>query len=274
MPSLETVTPTKGLFCMFKGEPGTRKSTQALSFPKPQYWFSWDRKMNALLIPQKEWGIDSSLIEYDNYDDWNKGRAKMEKLQVKCKYKTIIVDSFTSLADTILRQVIKGKIGKKRVSGADAGKIISGIPVNEVEDFNAEAAALTETMAILKDIQAYHKINIILIAHVIQADYKNLEGATHVSRTIVTAAKKIAAKIPAYCDEVYHFNVKGGSMRKETVYGLLTQHTGDDFARTVLPLDKEIEFGNNPIYETYLKPAIAQLKPTESMKPVEPLSQL
>jgi hypothetical protein len=36
------------LYCMFKGEPGTRKSTQALSFPGPQYWFSWDRKMNGI----------------------------------------------------------------------------------------------------------------------------------------------------------------------------------------------------------------------------------
>ena len=27
---------------------------------------------------------------------------------------------------------------------------------------------------------------------------------------IVTAGKKVAAKIPAYCGEVYHFNIKQG----------------------------------------------------------------
>jgi hypothetical protein len=30
----------------------------------------------------------------------------------------------------------------------------------------------------------------------------------HTSRTIVTAGKRVAAKIPAYCSEVYHFGIK------------------------------------------------------------------
>ena len=48
MPTMDSVTFFDALYCMFKGEPGTRKSTQALSFPGPQYWFSWDRKMNRV----------------------------------------------------------------------------------------------------------------------------------------------------------------------------------------------------------------------------------
>lgn len=263
--NLSDVSHDNGLFCMFKGEPGTRKSTQALSFPKPQFWLSWDQKMTALLLPMREWKIDPKQIEYENYTDWNKGRDRLEKLKTDCPYKTIIIDSITSCADTILRQVVKAKTGITRQSGVAAGKVIASIPVNEVEDFNAESAALSELLAITKDIQAYHKIYVILIAHVIQAEYKSLAGKTHVSRTIVTAAKKIAAKIPAYCDEVYHFNISGGGFGQEGEYGLLTTHTGDDFARTTLPLPKEIKFGDNPIFETHLKPAI------EKMKPIEPL---
>lgn len=265
MPNLSTVTHENGLFCMFKGEPGTRKSTQALSFPKPQYWFSWDQKMTALLIPLRDWRIDPKLIDYNNLDDWNKGINKLERFRSDCPYKTIVIDSITSCADTILRHVIKAKSGVTRQSGAAAGKIIASIPVNEVEDFNAEAAALSELLAITKDIQSYHKINVILIAHVIQADYKKLDGSTHISRTIVTAAKKIAAKIPAYCDEVYHFNIKGGGLGQKGKYALLTTHTGDDFARTTLPLEREIIFEDRPLYETYLKPAIEKMKPIEPM---------
>jgi len=261
MPSMETAG-FDSLYCMFKGEPGTRKSTQALSFPGPQYWFSWDRKMNGIYLPMKRWGIDPKTISYDDYDDWNKPKKKLEDLQVTCPYKTIVLDSVTSLADMTLRQTNKMKYGVTRASGAAAGKLIAGIAVNEIEDYNAEAAALQEMIALTKDIQAYHKCNIILIAHVVQAEYRNTtNNTTHVSRQIVTAAKKVAAKLPAYCGEVYHFNIKqqGFTEGAGGAYSLLSEHTGDDFARTALGLDKEIVFGDKPIYETYIQPAMQKL---------------
>jgi hypothetical protein len=257
---MEFVTPDL-LYAMFKGEPGTRKSTAALSFPGPQYWFSWDRKMNGLIIPMKNWGIDPKTIDYDDYDDWNKARAKLEKLQTTCPYKTLIFDSVTSMCDMTLRQTITAKRGTTRGSGAQAGKQIAGIQVNELEDYNAETSALQELIALTKDIQSFHKIHIILIAHVIQAEYRNTTtNQTHISRSIVTAAKKTAAKIPGYCGEIYHFNIKRDITGAGGKYTCLTQHTGDDFARTALPLDNEIIFGDKPLYNDWIKPAIEKLK--------------
>lgn len=249
------------LFAMFKGEPGTRKSTQALSFPRPQYWFSWDKKMKALAIPMRKFGINPREIHADNYSDWEAARKKLEQFQLECKYKTLVVDSITSGSDATLRQTMKLKRGVKRQSGADAGKSIAGIQVNEGEDYGAESAALTEMIALLKDINEFHKVNIVLIAHVIQADYRDtFNKETHISRTIVTAAKKIAAKIPAYCEEVYHFNIKKSFNADEGgQYALLTEHTGDDFARTALPLPKEIIFGEQSLYDVFLNPAIKTL---------------
>ncbi len=116
-------------------------------------------------------------------------------------------------------------------------------------------------MALLKDIHGYHKVNVILIAHVIQAEYKSLTGETHMSRTIVTAGKRIAAKMPAYCDEVYHFNIeKAIAVGGEGAYAILTEHTGYDFARTTLPLAKKIVIGNDSLYEKHVLPAINKLK--------------
>jgi len=254
------------LYCMFKGEPGTRKSTQALSFPGPQYWFSWDRKMNGIYLPMKKWGIDPATISYDDYDEWNKARTKLEQLQVNCPYKTLVFDSITSMADMTLRQTLKMKYGKTRSSGASAGKLIAGIAVNEIEDYGAEAAALQELIALTKDICQFHKVNIILIAHVVQAEYRNTAtNTTHVSRTIITAGKKVAPKIPAYCGEVYHFNIKQGMVVGQGGdYSLLTEHTGDDFARSAIGLDREIVFADKPLYETYIKPAITKLQSTPS----------
>ena len=260
MPTLDSVN-FNSLYCLFKGEPGTRKSTQALSFPGPQYWFSWDRKMNGIFLPMRKWGIDPKTIHFDDYDDYTKGRTKLEQLQVNCPYKTIVVDSITSCADQTLRQTMKLKYGTTRKSGAAAGKLVGGIAVNEIDDYNAESSALQELVALTKDINIYHNVNVILIAHVVKAEYRDTtKNVTHVSRQIVTAGKNVAAKIPAYCGEVYHFNIKKGFVEGSGGdYSLLTEHTGDDFARTALNLPKEIVFGDKPIYTTYIQPAIQTL---------------
>lgn len=261
MPTMDSID-FDSLFYMFKGEPGTRKSTCALSFPGPQYWFSWDRKMNNIALPMKKWGIDPKTVTYDDYDDWTKPRQKLEQFQTNCPYKTLVFDSLTSMADMTLRQTVRMKYGITRQSGASAGKLIAGIAVNEIEDYNAESAALQELIALAKDIKGFHKINVILIAHVVQAEYRNTANqTTHVSRTIVTAGKKVAPKIPAYCNEIYHFNIKRGMVEGQGGdYSLLTRHTGDDFANSSLELDREIVFKDNPLYETYIKPAIAKTK--------------
>lgn len=259
---MSTIDPSL-IFALFKGDPGTRKSTCALTFPKPQYWFSWDRKMESMMLPMQKWRLNPKDIKYDDYDDWNKARVKLESFQLECPFKTLIFDSITSMADMTLRQTKKSKSGVKRASGKDAGMQIAGIQINEIEDYNAESSALNELIALAKDTHKFHKVNIILIAHVIQAEYKSSNGETHFSRTIVTAGKRIAPKIPAYCGEVYHFNIeKGFDVSQGGNYALLTEHTGDDFARTGLPLDKKIIFGNDPLYDKWIKPAIDKLKQT------------
>src|ERR1043166_3787572 len=115
------------IFGLFKGEPGTRKSTAALSFPTPQYWISTDKKMNSLITPMKAWGVNPSEIEYDDYDTWTPVIQKLEKLQINCKYKTIIDDSITSNADVMNRQTIKLKTGTTGKAGEEKGYRIAGI---------------------------------------------------------------------------------------------------------------------------------------------------
>lgn len=253
------------LYVMLKGEPGTRKSTQALSFPNPQFWFSWDRKMEGIYLPMKKWGINPSTISYEDYEDWNKPRSQLEKFQLNCPYKTLVFDSITSMADMTLRQTMKLKYGQTKKSGGSAGKLVAGIAVNEIEDYNAESSALNELIALTKDINKFHKVNIILIAHVVKAEYRDTtKNVTHISRQIVTAGKNVAAKIPAYCLEVYHFNIKKGFIEGQGGdYSLLTEHTGDDFARTALGLPNEIIFGDSPLYGTYIKPAIDKMKDSD-----------
>lgn len=252
MPTLAQADPSIA-YAMFKGEPGTRKSTQALSYPKPQYWFSWDQKMDGLWVPAKKWGVDlTKEVTYDDYDGWEEAAKKLKTLQVNCPYKTLVFDSLTSCADLTLRQTRKAR----------PHRTIAGVELHDIEDFNVEASALGELIAVTKDIKKYHKVNIILIAHVLQVEYRNtVKNETHISRTIVTAAKRIAAKIPAYCSEVYHFDVKTAT-EADTVgkFMCATRNTGDDFARTSLDLPHEIVFGDSQLYKGWIAPAIEKLK--------------
>lgn len=268
MPSLDSVK-MESLFSMFKGEPGTRKSTAALSYPTPQYWFSMDQKMEAMTLPAKRWGVKLTDIDFDDYVDWDKPRAKMEQLQVNCKYKTIILDSVTSAGDGMTRQVRRAK------AQDNTGKKIGNIPVSGFEEFNAEASAFQEMIALLKDIHKFHGVNIILIAHILGARKDNdANKLTHHSRIIVTGAEKISAKIAAYMTEVYHFNIKPAfEADKEGQYALMTVHTGNDYARTSLPLPQEIVFNGEPLYDRFIQPAIVKLtaeKPVERIKTPTP----
>ena len=248
----------KNLYCLFKGEPGTRKSTSALSFPTPQYWVSWDQKMDALGLPMSKWGINPTDIDFDDYNEWDKVKMKLESFQINCKYKTIVIDSITSGSDYINRQTMRIKAGEGH------GKKIGSIPVTGFEEFNAEAAALHELIALTKELNKHRGVNIILIAHIIQKEQKSPDGQTHMARVLVTAGKSIAQKIPAYCSEVYHFNIKTGAIvGAGGQYALKTTHTGDDFARSSLPLNEEIVFGSDPLYSTYILPAINKMKPPQ-----------
>jgi len=267
MPTMNDSANSDELFCMLKGEAGTRKSTCALSFPTPQYWISTDRKMGALRIPMKNWGIKPTDVHYDDYTDWNSIRIQLEKFQVSCQYKTIIIDSITSVADAMNRQTMRAKSGTTTKGGEEKGMRVGGIPVNTIEDYKAEASAFQELIALTKDIHSYHKVNIILIAHVIgERSRSEANGSTHFARIIVTGGKIISAKIPAYCSEIYHFNVESAvDTSKEGAYGLLTRHTGDDYARTTLPLPRSIVFNDEPLYDKYVLPAIKKLKEQPSI---------
>jgi hypothetical protein len=270
MPTLDSLQIDNiGMFSMFKGEPGTRKSTCALSYPTPQYWVSTDRKMEALQLPGKRWGVKMKDVHYDDYENWDAPYAKLKSFQVNCPYKTIIVDSVTSIGDNMTGQTRKQKQAKGE------GKMIGSINVSGLEEYNAEASAFQDLLHVLKDIQGYHKCNIILIAHVVgqrKDDDKN--KLTHHSRVIITGGDKISGKVASLMTEVYHFDVKAGfAETDEGEYACFTSHTGNDYARTSLPLERRIVFNNQPLYEKWIQPAILKLKaekPIERIPPQQP----
>lgn len=267
MPSLSEVK-AKALLTMLKGEPGTRKSTQALSYPLPQYWFSTDQKMDALLIPAKLWGIDRTKITYDDYSgsdishSWNQMLSKMESFQLSCPYRdgTIIIDSITSTGDVINLQTLELTKGTSKKDGEAKGRRIGGIAVDTFDEYKAEKSAFRDMLSTLMDIRKAFNVNIVLIAHVIGERKVDEIGITHHARVIITGGKAISGNIAAYCHETYHFNVTPHpDPSKPGSFKIRTTHTGADYARTALPLPLEIDLQDKPLYDTWIRPAIIKL---------------
>lgn len=260
MPDLSSISNDVHYF-LFKGDPGTTKSSQALTLPKPQYWFPFDGKMQSLARAIKAHKINGADISYDAYDKIGPAIKKLEHFQLNCPYKTIVLDSITSSSDIALRDVRRNKGN----SGKDAGRDIGGFQVNILEDFNAEASALSELVALTKYLYENKGVNICLIAHVIRREEKskNDRGQTtvNVTRQIVTAAKALAQKIPAYCTEIYHFDINPALTADGNPEVILrTQHSSEDYARTSLPLPGEFRLDYDNLYEKWVLPAINKLK--------------
>jgi hypothetical protein len=239
--------------CVIKGVPGTRKTTQAATFPSPIFWFDIDRKIESLLLPKKLGFYDPNLkIEVEQPTGWYHVEKKLQEFESYCPYATVVVDSLSSLGDCINRQTLNKE-------GA-AGKKIGGIKVNTIEDFNAETSALMYMVDIGKKIKA----NFIVIAHVIHRDVKDPSGNSKIIRQLVTGGKVVGAKIPAYFPEVYHFEFDNNfDTSLPPDYVMYTQNHGDDFARTALPLPFKTNITKERLYDL-IKKAQQQLKTSDT----------
>lgn len=239
---LSDYSPTSKFFCIFKGEPGSGKSIAAASFPEP-FFLDLDGRIKSVATFYRADPAKLAKIEYDRFTNFFRIKEKLKELKTRCPYKTIVVDSLTALADIIIRQMIMEK--------GDSGKKVGGQRVASIEDYGGEAAGLMEVIDSLREIYDNHGANIILTAHVLQTEVKDLEqpGKTTYSRSLLTGGKKVAAKLPGYFDEVWHFQVVPSiNVADPPSYSVITHHAGSDYAKTSLPLPTRIDFTGKSLY--------------------------
>jgi hypothetical protein len=233
------------LFGLFKGEPGTGKTIGAASFPAP-YIFDLDSRLAPvrLRFPEKDIVFDSY---FNNFIGMMK---KFEELLNYNPYETIIVDSLTSFARTVLSHMVKYRVGEDRTKKLQRG----GLDVAQIEDYGGETAAIVQLIDALKVLGG--KCNIILIAHVVVSDAYNIKTQqVTTSRQLLTGGKKIAAEIPTAFNEAWHFSCRS-DFNSRPQFMINTQQTGVDWAKTALPIPYEIDWTDKNLYEliqSYLK---------------------
>lgn len=243
------------LSVIHKGKWGSGKSIASCSKAlRPTYVMDCEDRMNSVINYYRNLDGHVKGLSFDTFamgDGFYAVKKRLDELEESCPYKTVVCATLTSYVDIVLEGLANK--GGSRASGAEAGKKIGGIKVNELEDFNGETAAIAFNL--IKTLKRLQKkgINIILEAHVMHYEFKDKVGTVHHERTLLTGGKKAAAKIPGYFNEIFQFEVDT-EFNGDTKYIAHTVATMDDFAKTSFPsLPKKIDWTGKDFYEEVFK---------------------
>jgi hypothetical protein len=218
---------------LFVGPPGSAKTISAASFvlsspDKPMYIFDLDGRVAPILkfYPQL---LDRIETDYYGPNDYPKVHKKLEALQTKCPYSCVLFDGLTSLGDQLINYMLS-----LRGSGEAKGKERGIISMAGPEDYGGEARGLS----LMLDIGRSLPCHFILTAHYLIITYEDqISKKTHIQKQLVTAGKKVAAKVPIYFDEMYYFDVESAmAINAAPKYTVRTSGGSGFSAKTALPL--------------------------------------
>jgi AAA domain len=198
------------------GPSGIGKTCGASTFPKPLYYADMEDGIKSLLAFYDYDRSKMEGIEYDQYLDkdpknptaflrLDQKLTEMEHMPV-FPYKTIVVDSLTTLEDRIMNKSIKD-VPTKRVKNKVANQQDYGLVIWDIEEFIQRLLTLP--------------CHVVLNCHmqVIQN-----ELTREVLEMPLVVGKKLPQKLPIWFDEVYRVVIKDGKrqwqLRPE---GMITQ---------------------------------------------------
>lgn len=242
---LTDMKPTERRLSLFTGEPGTGKSWQAASYAKvgSTKIIDLDQRANSLVRLAKDYPDIAKNIDIDSLGpgDFLGLKEILDGLQMRCPFDVVIVDGLTATSRVIMNYMMSIRGGGKRsdAPGATGYKKKGVLDLPEIEDFGGEARGLNIVVDTLRSLPVKHAI---LTAHLIITESVDLVSKKKTtSRSLLTGGKKVAAELPAYFDEVYHFRVEpNANQSMPPDFMVYTTHTGDDFAKTALPLPRSI----------------------------------
>lgn len=222
---------------MFVGPPGTSKTISAASWvyadeEKPIYIYDIDGRVRPLLrfLPPSV----HDRIKYDTYgpQDFEKLIRHFEKLQDRCPYSAVIMDGLTSLGDMLINYMLSLRAGGGSREGK--GKKMGVLEMAGPEDYGGESRGLSMVLDIARSLPCHF----ILTAHYLIVEYDDpITKKKHIQRMLVTAGKKVGAKVPIYFDEMYYFDIESSMVPNAPPKYTVRTTGGSGFhAKTALPL--------------------------------------
>lgn len=243
-----------GFLGLFKGDSGTGKSVAGLSFPN-LYVFDFDRKMPGIAkkhFPRKE-------IHYDTFDDIFQVSSKLNEFQEDCPYETLLVDSFTSLANLTIESVgmVKGETVPQMLAKVqetkNKNKQLEMMPIDYYGGEDRFCTFFVQQLKKLWSRPGYPK-HVIIIAHVLTVDSAPDLKTKIVTRTrsIVSKGRKVAAWLPTEFDNMFIFGVEQTNPFEQSGPQRLciTESYGEDSAKCAIRgLPSTIDFTNGSLYD-------------------------
>lgn len=228
---------------LFVGRPKTGKTIAAASWAEQEdakiLIIDLDRRIAPIYRFYPKY-LDKIRVEPFNSNEYEKLFRFLESLQDKCPYTCVIFDGLTMLAEHLINYMIGLRGGPQ----GDKGKKKGIIELAGVEDFGGEARGLSQILLILTNLPCHF----IMTAHYIVVENTNvMTNKTTITKQIVTAGKKVAARVPINFDEIYFFDAKSSMVPSEApIYIAKTQNDGEGFAGTALDLPPEIDVTMKP----------------------------
>lgn len=279
--SAETAIIRPVLTLLSKGAQGNGKTIFSCSPSlRPTYVFNCEGRFDSVLTYYKG---NLKDLDYDDFPigtGYDKIDKRMDELIGRCEYKTVVMSSLTSFIYVILNHLIRAKAGQTRGSGTQqraAGLKIGGIPVNELEDYNAEdSAIINDLISFFQQLKA-NGINCILEAHITPYELSWFEGGQKITKTmqqILTKGKKAPAAVPAFFNEIWLFEklfegIQVGKQSKR--YSINTQGSPLDDCKTSWNIEG-FDFTNSkdPFGEFVLPQLSDEIKDTPAADPDRP----
>jgi hypothetical protein len=259
MPRTSDIVLGGRIMVMLKGDNGSGKTVLAASFPGPIKFFMFD---GSKLDVVKMFFPNRTDIEYDifgaratKFRDANNQIVQIKSLiqfaeefnalMDYCPWATVVLDSFTSFSVTCVTFQLD-----VRSSSADDKKnplkSKGGLVIPDFDEYKGETTLVTQSLDVSKVLPCH----VIWTAHPLPKLETSGQGAgmrVTKSSSIAAYGAKTAAMAPSYFNEVWHLETRIDSSapggRQRIVH---TQSTGEQFAKTALPLPVAFDVTGKP----------------------------
>lgn len=233
MPKLSELNPSTRRTILAYGDSGTGKTVFALSAPGPHYVFDVDGKLSSAAAFYSADKERLSAVEYDDYRMRNEADRPAQRFEAKLRefekqaseagktpfpYATVILDSFTTFTDMMLREVVLANPMVQRTKSPTAH-----IPA--MLDYRIQNIHIKQLLSRLLALPC----NVIILAH-IKTEKDELTGRI---ATMPNAPGGLAAYLPVVFEEVYRTYVEVKANKRH--YMAQTQADSQFIARSQIP---------------------------------------
>ena len=238
---------------LLKGPWGFGKTIAAATFARlgPVFLSYWDKKGPIELMQFLKVHAPELIrnIEYEVYGATNAGAylEKMIAFQKDCRYAAVINDSVTTMTSAAVNWSLAWRnTGKKNPS---KDKIIP-----DWDEYKVETSLVAQALDMCRTLPCH----VIWIAHpVASIKIEGSGSSVKVSKVnpIVTYGSKVASIIPGQFSEIYHFSKRSEwnsqKGKADIQYFVSTQQVGDDYAKSNIGLDCEMDITNKLFYDVW-----------------------